>query len=114
MVAATARATAGALKERFNHFSQVGGIIGTLVSAAVLIILGIANALIILRLTQRPRVVPREEVIEGRTEGNGDKRLGLDGGSILVRIFHGVFKLIDRPWKVDPLGVLLVWVLISS
>lgn len=44
-------ATAGALQERFDGFSKVGGIIGTSVSAAVLIILGIADALIIVRLT---------------------------------------------------------------
>lgn len=44
-------------------------------------------------------------MIEDRIEGNGDKRLG-HGGDILVRIFHGVFKLIDRPWKMYPLGVL--------
>jgi high-affinity nickel-transport protein len=59
------------------------------------------------RLTQRLRVVVlREEVAEDRIEGNGDKQARLDGVGILVRIFHRVFKLIDRPWKIYPLGVL--------
>lgn len=72
-----------------------------------MITLGIANALIMVRLTQRLRVVVlREEVTEDRIEGNGDKQLRLDGGGIPGRIFHRVFRLIDRPWKVYLLGVL--------
>ena len=32
--------------------------------------------------------------------------LNLEGGGFLVRIFKSVFKLIDRPWKMYPLGIL--------
>ncbi len=101
-------ATSGALEKRFEGFRSVGGVIGTAVSAGVLILLGIANAWILLKLAQRMRVVLREEVAgdrEGAQEG-AVAGLNLEGGGIMVRIFKKLFKLIDRPWKMYPLGVL--------
>lgn len=101
-------ATSGALEKRFDGFRSVGGVIGTAVSAGVLILLGIANAWILWKLVQRMRVVLREEVAgdrEGAEEGTV-AGLNLEGGGIMVRIFKKMFKLIDRPWKMYPLGVL--------
>ena len=101
-------ATSGALEKRFEGFRNVGGVIGTAVSAAVLILLGIANAWILVKLIQRMRIVLREEVggdREGVEEG-AVAGLNLEGGGIMVRIFKKLFKLIDRPWKMYPLGVL--------
>lgn len=43
----------------------------------------------------------RELLEEGAVAG-----LNLEGGGILVRMFKRVFKFIDRPWKMYPLGVL--------
>ncbi|ELR08957.1 hypothetical protein GMDG_00575 [Pseudogymnoascus destructans 20631-21] len=83
-------ATAGALEDRFGGFSRVGGIIGTAVSAAVLILLGIGNG-------------GKEE--EGG-DGEKDGLLTAAGGGILLRVLKGVFRVIDRPWKMYPLGVL--------
>ena len=101
-------ATSGALEKRFEGFRNIGGVIGTAVSAGVLIFLGIANAWILLKLVQRMKVVLREEVggdREGAEEG-AVAGLNLEGGGIMVRIFKKLFKLIDRPWKMYPLGVL--------
>jgi high-affinity nickel-transport protein len=101
-------ATSGALEKRFEGFRSVGGVIGTAVSAGVLILLGIANAWILVKLVQRMRIVLREEVVgdrEGMEEG-AVAGLNLEGGGIMVRIFKKLFKLIDRPWKMYPLGVL--------
>ncbi|KAH8653197.1 high-affinity nickel-transport protein-domain-containing protein [Tricladium varicosporioides] len=103
-------ATSGALEKRFEGFRNVGGIIGTSVSAGVLIILGIGNAWILWRLVQRMRLVLKEEVEGDRNLAPGDDAaiagLDLQGGGIMVRIFKKVFKFIDRPWKMYPLGVL--------
>ncbi|KAF7944304.1 hypothetical protein EAE96_010703 [Botrytis aclada] len=95
-------ATSGALESRFNSFSNIGGIIGTGVSAGVLIILGIGNAWILWKLVVKLRAVLREEV-----DGDGGEMgLGFDGGGIMMRVLRRVFKVIDRPWKMYPLGVL--------
>jgi len=99
-------ATAGALEQRFEGFSNVGGIIGTGVSAAVLIILGIGNGWILVKLIQRMRQVLREDDAEDLRGGTGDRGLSFEGGGVMVRLFKKVFKLIDRPWKMYPLGVL--------
>jgi high-affinity nickel-transport protein len=32
--------------------------------------------------------------------------LDLEGGGIMVRLFKKIFKFIDRPWKMYPLGLL--------
>lgn len=95
-------ATSGALESRFDSFSNIGGIIGTGVSACVLIILGIGNAWILWKLVVKLRAVLREEV-----DGDGGEMgLGFEGGGIMMRVLRRVFKVIDRPWKMYPLGVL--------
>jgi high-affinity nickel-transport protein len=96
-------ATSGALESRFEGFRNIGGIIGTSVSAGVLILLGVGNSWILYKLVQRLRIVLREDDRRGFEEGMG---LDLEGGGILVRLFKRVFRFIDRPWKMYPLGVL--------
>lgn len=94
-------ATSGALESKFEGFRNIGGIIGTSVSAAVLILLGIGNAWILYKLVQRMRVVLRDDIRGGFEDGMG---LDLEGGGILVRLFKRVFRFIDRPCKSDALG----------
>ncbi|CAK7218098.1 hypothetical protein SCUCBS95973_003374 [Sporothrix curviconia] len=165
-------ATSGALRERFNGFERVGNIIGTSVSAAVLLILCAGNAWVLWRLVRGLRAelrkeqavedgggdveeaagqpVPeayRDEVENGAANADADAvaeadihadenrdsskdhtrsgpnavatatapenamtnsaaHLRLEGGGVLVRVFRRLFVLIDRPWKMYPLGVL--------
>jgi high-affinity nickel-transport protein len=94
------------LEQRFEGFRNVGAIVGTAVGSGVLIILGVGNGWILFKLVQRMRQVLKEEVSEDRIDGSGDRGLSFDGGGIMVRIFKKVFKLVDRPWKMYPLGVL--------
>lgn len=100
-------ATAGALEDRFGGFSRVGGIIGTAVSAVVLNLLGIGNGWLLYRLVTRMRVVLRRQ---GRPEEGGEEEkdglLGAAGGGVLMRVLRRVFRFVDRPWKMYPLGVL--------
>ena len=67
-------ATSGALEKRFEGFRNVGGIVGTSVSAGVLILLGIGNAWILWKLVQKLQQVLREE----------DR--GIERGSMRVRL----------------------------
>ncbi|EXJ69235.1 high-affinity nickel-transporter [Cladophialophora psammophila CBS 110553] len=97
VVAATAAGIAG----RFDSFGTVGGIIGTSVSAAFLILLGIMNAYILYKL-----VVQIKKVIRMRPEQEAEEAWKIEGGGCLFRVLKKMFKLIDRPWKMYPLGVL--------
>lgn len=109
-------ATAGALRERFDGFQYVGGIIGTSVSAVVLIILCVGNGWVLYRLVSRLREVVREPDSHGPAEDAGETGAGdddqavrdlqLDGPGFLANVLRKFFRIIDRPWKMYPLGVL--------
>ncbi|CAL3970773.1 unnamed protein product [Diplocarpon coronariae] len=91
-------ATAAAVSDRFGSFGKVGGIIGTSVSAAFLIILSLLNMWILWKL-----VLQLKGIVERGEERSPDPWVG---GGPLFRIFKRLFKFIDRPWKMYPLGVL--------
>lgn len=97
VVAATAAGIAG----RFDSFGEVGGIIGTSVSAAFLLLLGLMNAYILYKL-----VVQIKKIIRLRPEQEAEEAWKIEGGGCLFRVLKKMFKLIDRPWKMYPLGVL--------
>lgn len=94
-------ATAAGVSNRFDSFGNVGGIIGTSVSAAFLILLGIMNAYILYKL-----VVQIRKVIRMQPDQAAEEAWKIEGGGVLFRLLKRMFKLIDRPWKMYPLGVL--------
>ena len=83
-------ATAAAVSERFDSFSTVGGIIGTSVSAAFLILLGLMNAYILYKL------VKQMEKVFNLPEGHEDEAWKIEGGGVLFSVLKKMFKLIDR------------------
>ncbi|KAL4867399.1 hypothetical protein BDV12DRAFT_186692 [Aspergillus spectabilis] len=93
-------ATAAAVSSRFDKFSTIGGIIGTSVSAAFLILLGIMNAYILYKLYKQ-----MQKVLD-LPEGREDEAWKIEGGGVLFSVLKRMFKLVDRPWKMYPLGVL--------
>ncbi|KAF7519000.1 hypothetical protein G7054_g13246 [Neopestalotiopsis clavispora] len=104
-------ATSGALRDRFDNFQYVGGIIGTSVSAAFLVLLSVGNGWILYRLVVRLRQVlqqpdPHHEVGEGQNEDEAAANLQLEGAGFMANVFRKVFRIVDRPWKMYPLGVL--------
>jgi nickel/cobalt transporter (NiCoT) family protein len=94
-------ATAAGVSKRFDSFSNVGGIIGTSVSAAFLILLGIMNAYILYRL-----IIQIQKVIRLTPDQEAEEAWKIQGGGCLFRVLKRMFKLIDHPWKMYPLGVL--------
>lgn len=91
--------TSAAVSERFTDFSHNGGIIGSSVSASFLIILSCLNVYILLKLIKEIR---RQL---GTPRISTSKTLPI-GGGFLFGLFRKLFKLIDAPWKMYPLGVL--------
>jgi high-affinity nickel-transport protein len=53
----------------------------------------------------REVLAERNRVGEVHEEGVAADQFALEGGGFLARIFKGLFKAIDRPWKMYPLGV---------
>ncbi|KAI1877918.1 uncharacterized protein JN550_000100 [Neoarthrinium moseri] len=103
-------ATSGALRDRFDNFEYIGGIIGTSVSAAFLILLSLGNGWVLYRLVKRLRQVlnqPYPHDAAGSTDGDeAAANLQLEGAGFMATIFRKLFRIVDRPWKMYPLGVL--------
>jgi nickel/cobalt transporter (NiCoT) family protein len=94
-------ATAVALQRHFGTFKSVGGIIGTSVSAAFLLVIGIINLVILLRLWRSfqhvragGKLLP--EHLESLLAGRG----------FLARLFRGLFGVISKSWHMYLLGFL--------
>jgi nickel/cobalt transporter (NiCoT) family protein len=95
-------ATAAGISKHFSSFGLVGGIVGTSVSAAFLILLGAMNAYILYKLiVQMNRLLALPVGAE-----SSPAALKFEGGGPLFRVLKRMFKLIDRPWKMYPIGVL--------
>ncbi|KAH6654540.1 high-affinity nickel-transport protein-domain-containing protein [Truncatella angustata] len=103
-------ATSGALRDRFDNFQYIGGIIGTSVSAAFLVLLSVGNGWILYRLIKRLRQVLQQPDPHHEAGGGGDDEaaanLQLEGAGFMANVFRKVFRIVDRPWKMYPLGVL--------
>lgn len=94
-------ATATGVSRHFDGFGTVGGIIGTSVSAAFLLLLGLMNAYILYKL-----IIQMRRVIDLQPQVAAAEGWRIQGGGVLFRILKRMFKLIDRPWKMYPLGIL--------
>ena len=108
-------ATSGALKDRFDGFARVGNIVGTAVSATFLIVLCIGNGWVLYKLITQLREALAQRRRHSAQFGDAtyedaaavgvlDVDDGSSGGGFLTRVFGKLFKAIDRPWKMYPLG----------
>lgn len=91
-------ATASAISSKFGAFSKIGGIIGASVSAGFLILLGLLNIYILYKLIEQLRILIN-------TAPGEEHHFEIEGAGCLFYLLKKMFKLIDRPWKMYPLGV---------
>jgi high-affinity nickel-transport protein len=94
-------ATTTALDTQLGGFRELGGLLGTLVSAGFLLAVGAAN-LVILRGVWRTW----RHVRAGGRYREEDLDLLLQGRGLLARLFRPVFRLVTRSWHMFPLGFL--------
>lgn len=103
-------ATSGALRDRFADFTRVGNIIGTSVSAAFLLALSLGNGWVLWRLVKKLQVVLDQQRRRdaGLEDEEGDVGVGnpLEGVGFMSRVFRKLFVIVDRPWKMFPLGLM--------
>ena len=92
--------TASAFQNQFDSLKDIGGVIGTSISAFFLIAIALANMVIL-------RGVWRSFQEVRKTGRYADQSLDmLMGGGILARIFRPLFRTISRPWHMYPVGFL--------
>ncbi len=94
-------ATAAAIQGRFDAARQVGGIIGTVVSAAFLLVIAVANLAILRGVWCRFR-----EVRRGGDLDDDALDLLLARRGMLARLFRPLFRAITESWHMYPLGFL--------
>jgi len=93
--------TTAALQSRFASFRDVGGLIGTSVSALFLFAIAIANLFVlagVYRTFQRVR--------RGGAFVEHDLDMLVASRGIFSRLFRRLFRLIERSWHMYPLGFL--------
>ncbi|MFP3924822.1 HoxN/HupN/NixA family nickel/cobalt transporter [Pseudomonas sp. W5-36] len=93
--------TTSALSDRFEGFKEIGGVIGTSVSATFLLLIALMN-LIILRSIYKAW----KNVRAGGKYNDDDFDLLLANRGFLARLFRPLFRVITRSWHMFPLGFL--------
>jgi high-affinity nickel-transport protein len=109
-------ATSAALAAKFDSFQKVGGIIGVSVSCSFgtlnilsdvrfLLVIALANTFVLASQVKTYRVLRAQKLLPPEERATNDDILKNMGGK-MMRIFNKLFKFIDRPWKMYPLGFL--------
>jgi high-affinity nickel-transport protein len=93
-------ASSAAIQDRFGSFSTIGGIIGSSVSAAFLLILGFMNTYIFYKLYEQLQKAIAMPI------GQESLDFSFEGRGCMMMLLRKLFRLVDRPWKMYPLGVL--------
>jgi len=101
LAAVAIAATATALSTRLASFRTVGGVIGTSVSAAFLLVIAVMNLFILLSLYRT-----FHQVRAGRRYEPEDLDELLAAGGPLARVLRPLFRMIRRSWHMYPLGLL--------
>jgi nickel/cobalt transporter (NiCoT) family protein len=94
-------ATAAALQSKHDAFHDLGGMIGTVVSALFLLAIGVANLFILRGIWSVFARVRRGEPIV-----NEDLNALLAGRGFIARIFRPLFRVVSRSWHMYPIGFL--------
>ena len=93
--------TALVLKQQIDSIKEVGGVIGTIVSALFLLIIALINLIVLRAIYQA-----FQRVRQGQPYVEEDFNLLLANRGLLARVFRRMFKIITRSWHMYPLGVL--------
>lgn len=94
-------ATAAAMQGNLEAFHDIGGIIGTSVSAFFLLIIGVANLFILQRVWLAFQRAKRGEKISDQ-----DVDALLAGRGFFARVFRPLFRVVSRSWHMYPIGFL--------
>jgi high-affinity nickel-transport protein len=91
----------GALEARFEGFKEIGGVIGTSVSAAFLLLIALINMVILISVYRAFQASRRGDQVTDQELHNLLQQRGL-----LARMLRSLFGLITKSWQMYPLGFL--------
>jgi high-affinity nickel-transport protein len=89
------------VRDHVPQFKTTGFLLGTSVSAAFLIAIGLINLVVLVDIYRQFRAVRKGEAYEEQALDNYLANRGL-----LARLFRPVLRLVDRSWKMYPVGFL--------
>jgi nickel/cobalt transporter (NiCoT) family protein len=92
---------ASAMKGRLDHYRDIGGVIGTSVSALFLFVIALINLIILKSIFKAWR-----HVKNGGKYVDDDFDMLLADRGFLARLFRPLFRIITRSWHMFPLGFL--------
>jgi high-affinity nickel-transport protein len=89
------------MNTHFPEFREVGGVIGTSVSAAFLLILAAINFVVFLHVLKAFRAARA-----GKVYSEDALQEVLNGRGLLARVLRPVFKFVGKSWQMYPVGFL--------
>lgn len=100
--------------EHIDGVGNVGGIVGTAVSASFLFIVGLANSIILWRVLSKRRSLKKERqmrIERGEDPATIDEEFynresESHGNTLMMKILGPIVTFVDKPWKMYPVGVL--------
>jgi nickel/cobalt transporter (NiCoT) family protein len=92
---------ASAMQARFDHYKEIGGVAGTLVSALFLFAIAVMNLIILKGIYRAWR-----HVRNGGDYVDDDFDMLLADRGFLARLFRPLFRIVARSWHMYPLGFL--------
>ncbi|MGH2469419.1 MAG: HoxN/HupN/NixA family nickel/cobalt transporter, partial [Chloroflexota bacterium] len=95
-----AKAVVNSVISEHGQLKSLGGLVGTSVSGAFLVIIGLLNLVILLDIVSTYRHLRRGEYDGAALEQR------LVSGGVLTRVFSGLFRFITESWHLYPLGFL--------
>ncbi|MEN9709640.1 MAG: hypothetical protein RIQ68_2048, partial [Pseudomonadota bacterium] len=101
IAAALLAASAAALKDDFEQFAEIGGIIGPAVSTLFLLLIGLFNLAVLVDVWAAFKRVRRTGHYSDEDTNTLLARRGF-----LARILRPLFAMISKPWHMYPLGFL--------
>lgn len=88
------------VRAQYANFASAGAVLGTLISGAFLFIIGLVNVIIVLEVYRIFKKLKDGELDQKALDEQMEKR------GFLYRYFGRLFKVINEPWQIYPIGVL--------
>jgi high-affinity nickel-transport protein len=93
--------SAASLQARFQTLRDTGGLIGTAVSATLLLVIALINIVILRKVWSSFQHVRRGGYIK-----SDHLNMLLVGEGLLARVFGPLFRVVSKSWHMYPLGIL--------
>ena len=91
-----------AMQDRLAALKLIGGVVGTMISASFLLLIGVANLVMLRGVWRGFRVVAKGGTLDAASV---DAALAVSGG-FLTRLCRPLFRCVTRSWHMYPLGFL--------